>query len=92
MAQENRQLNLRGDRFRPLTWNELTPEQRTMATELLNGQRGTEDRKRTYSPTFCARFPISGLRSSALNGPPIDFRSLLRMLSVIRFCSGVIVS
>ena len=41
VAQENRQLNLRGDRFKPLTWNELTPEQRTMATELLNGQRGT---------------------------------------------------
>ena len=41
VAQENRQLNLRGDRFRPLTWNELTSEQRTMVTDVLNGQRST---------------------------------------------------
>ena len=41
VGQETRQLNLRGDRFKPLTWDTLTPEQRTMATDLLNGQRGT---------------------------------------------------
>jgi 4-carboxymuconolactone decarboxylase len=39
-AQEPRELNLRGDRFKPLTWDVLTPEQRTMATDLLSGTRG----------------------------------------------------
>jgi 4-carboxymuconolactone decarboxylase len=36
-----RDLGLRGDRFRPLTWQELTPAQQTMVNELLAGKRGT---------------------------------------------------
>ena len=34
-------LNLRGDRFRPLKWEEMTPEQKTMINNLLSGERGT---------------------------------------------------
>jgi 4-carboxymuconolactone decarboxylase len=33
-------LHLRGDRFKPLTYNELTPEQKAMAEHLLSGERG----------------------------------------------------
>jgi len=33
-------LHLRGDRFKPLTYNQLTPEQKTMADHLLSGERG----------------------------------------------------
>jgi 4-carboxymuconolactone decarboxylase len=32
-------LGLVGDRFKPLTWDTMTPEQRTMTTNLLNGPR-----------------------------------------------------
>lgn len=32
-------LNLRGDRFAPLTYSQLTPEQRVMADHLLSGER-----------------------------------------------------
>jgi len=35
-----RTITLRGDRFRPLTWNEMTPAQRTMIEHLLSGPRG----------------------------------------------------
>ena len=38
-----RSLDLRGGRFRPLTWNELTTDQQTMAAALLNGQRPSLD-------------------------------------------------
>lgn len=38
-AQQSRDLNLRGDRFRPLTWEQLTPEQKTMVNDLLAGTR-----------------------------------------------------
>jgi len=38
-AQQARELNLRGDRFKPLTWEQLTPEQRTMVNDLLSGTR-----------------------------------------------------
>lgn len=34
-----RQLDLRGDRFAPLTWDELNAEQRTMVNDLLAGTR-----------------------------------------------------
>ena len=34
------ELNLRGDRFRPLKWEELTPEQKTMVEHLYAGERG----------------------------------------------------
>jgi len=34
-------LNLRGDRFRALKWEEMTPEQKTMINNLLSGERGT---------------------------------------------------
>jgi 4-carboxymuconolactone decarboxylase len=33
-------LNLRGDRFKPLTAGQLTPEQKTMVDHLLSGERG----------------------------------------------------
>jgi len=35
-----RDLKLRGDRFAPLTWDQLTPAQRTMVEHLLSGERG----------------------------------------------------
>jgi 4-carboxymuconolactone decarboxylase len=34
-------LHLRGDRFRPLAYSELTPEQKTLVDHLLSGERGT---------------------------------------------------
>jgi 4-carboxymuconolactone decarboxylase len=34
-------LQLRGDRFKPLTYSELTPEQKTLVEHLLSGERGT---------------------------------------------------
>jgi 4-carboxymuconolactone decarboxylase len=43
MAQQTRQLNLRGDRFKPLTWDTLTPEQKTMVDDLLAGSRTSLD-------------------------------------------------
>src|SRR3984893_1259783 len=33
-------LPLRGDRFKPLTYDKLTPEQKSMAEHLLSGERG----------------------------------------------------
>jgi 4-carboxymuconolactone decarboxylase len=33
-------LNLRGDRFKPLTYDQLTPEQKTMVEHLFAGERG----------------------------------------------------
>ena len=35
------ELHLRGDRFKPLTYAELTPEQKTLVEHLLSGERGT---------------------------------------------------
>ena len=32
-------LGLVGDRFKPLTWDQMSPEQKTMTTNLLNGPR-----------------------------------------------------
>jgi 4-carboxymuconolactone decarboxylase len=43
MAQQTRALNLRGDRFKPLTWEGLTAEQRTMVSDLLAGKRTSLD-------------------------------------------------
>ena len=40
-VQKDPDLKLRGDRFRPLTYGELTPEQKTMADHVLAGERGT---------------------------------------------------
>jgi hypothetical protein len=34
-------LHLRGGQFRPLTYGELTPEQKTLADNVLNGERHT---------------------------------------------------
>ena len=34
-----RNIELRGDRFKPLTWNEMTPEQKTMVEHLFAGPR-----------------------------------------------------
>jgi 4-carboxymuconolactone decarboxylase len=36
----NRDLNLRGDRFKPLNYDQLTPEQKTMVEHLYAGERG----------------------------------------------------
>jgi len=41
VAQETRALNLRGDRFKPLTWEQLTPPQKTMVNDVLSGSRGS---------------------------------------------------
>jgi alkylhydroperoxidase family enzyme len=38
-GQQMRQLDLRGDRFAPLTWEQLNAEQRTMVNDLLAGKR-----------------------------------------------------
>lgn len=43
MAQQTRQLNLRGGRFRPLTWDELSPAQKTLVNDLLAGSRTSLD-------------------------------------------------
>jgi 4-carboxymuconolactone decarboxylase len=40
-AQTAPKLDLRGDRFKPLTYEQLTPEQKTMIDHLLQGERGT---------------------------------------------------
>jgi 4-carboxymuconolactone decarboxylase len=39
-APATRDLHLRGDRFQPLTYDKLTPEQKTMVEHLLAGERG----------------------------------------------------
>jgi 4-carboxymuconolactone decarboxylase len=39
-APATRDLRLRGDRFRPLTYDQLTPEQKTMVEHLFAGERG----------------------------------------------------
>jgi len=39
-APSTRDLNLKGDRFKPLTYAELTPEQKTLVEHLLAGERG----------------------------------------------------
>lgn len=39
LAGHMKDLNLRGDRFKPLTFEELTPEQKTMVEDLLAGTR-----------------------------------------------------
>jgi 4-carboxymuconolactone decarboxylase len=43
IAQQTRVLNLRGDRFKPLTWDGLTAEQKTMVNDLLAGKRTSLD-------------------------------------------------
>ncbi len=40
-AQQTRELNLRGGRFKPLTWEQLTPEQRTMVNDVLSSRRAS---------------------------------------------------
>ena len=39
LAQGPRNLDLRGDRFKPLTWDQLSSEQKTMVNDLLAGSR-----------------------------------------------------
>ena len=39
-APATRDLNLRGDRFKPLTYEQLTPEQKTLVEHLYAGERG----------------------------------------------------
>jgi 4-carboxymuconolactone decarboxylase len=41
MAATSPDLHLRGDRFRPLTYDELTPEQKAMIDHILAGPRGS---------------------------------------------------
>ena len=40
-ATQARDLQLRGDRFKPLTWEQLTPPQKTMVDHILAGPRGS---------------------------------------------------
>ncbi|MGB2665519.1 MAG: hypothetical protein WAK48_16060 [Candidatus Acidiferrum sp.] len=37
------EFQLRGDRFQPLTYSEMTPEQKMMTQHILSGERGTMD-------------------------------------------------
>ena len=46
---EERDLGLRGDRFKPLTYDQLTPDQKTMVEHLLAGERGGVNGPRTRS-------------------------------------------
>jgi 4-carboxymuconolactone decarboxylase len=39
-APSTRDLKLKGDRFKPLTFDQLTPEQKTLVDHLLSGERG----------------------------------------------------
>jgi 4-carboxymuconolactone decarboxylase len=39
IGQQARKLDLRGDRFEPLTWERLTPQQKTMVNDVLAGTR-----------------------------------------------------
>jgi 4-carboxymuconolactone decarboxylase len=39
IGQGARKLDLRGDRFKPLTWDGLTPQQKTMVNDVLSGTR-----------------------------------------------------
>jgi 4-carboxymuconolactone decarboxylase len=39
IGQQARKLDLRGDRFAPLTWERLTPQQKTMVNDVLAGTR-----------------------------------------------------
>ena len=39
-APDPHDVHLRGDRFKPLTWDTMTPEQQAMAEHLLSGERG----------------------------------------------------
>jgi 4-carboxymuconolactone decarboxylase len=41
MSEESRELHLRGQRFRPLSWQEMTSPQRAMVAEVLDGTRGS---------------------------------------------------
>jgi 4-carboxymuconolactone decarboxylase len=40
-APASRDLHLRGDRFKPLTYDQLTPAQKTLIEHVLTGERGT---------------------------------------------------
>jgi 4-carboxymuconolactone decarboxylase len=41
MAADAPQFAMRGDRFRPLVWDDMTPEQKTMTEHVLAGKRGS---------------------------------------------------
>jgi 4-carboxymuconolactone decarboxylase len=43
MLAQTRQLNLRGNRFEPLSWEKLTPQQKTLISDLLAGSRTNLD-------------------------------------------------
>jgi 4-carboxymuconolactone decarboxylase len=69
-AQQTRQLDFRGDRFKPLTWEQLNPAQRTMVNDLLSGARGT-----TTGPfNVLLRSPEMGNRAQKL-GEYIRFQT-----------------
>src|SRR5689334_21973449 len=40
-APGSRDLHLRGDRFKPLSYDQLTPQQKTLVEHVLTGERGT---------------------------------------------------
>jgi hypothetical protein len=41
LAQAVPEFQLRGDRFRPLTWQQMTPAQKVMTQNVLGGERGS---------------------------------------------------
>ena len=71
-ARQGRQLDLRGDRFKPLTWEELSPPQQAMITDLLAGSRGTV----TGPFNVLLRSPEMGNRAQKL-GEYVRFQSSL---------------
>ena len=62
LAQDARQLNLRGDRFKPLTWEALSPDQKTMVNDLLAGTRTSL----TGPFNVLLRSPIMGNHAQAM--------------------------
>lgn len=72
LARQARALGLRGDRFTPLSWEQLTREQRTMVNDLLSGTRTSLD-----GPfNVLLRSPEMGNLSQKL-GEYLRFRSAL---------------
>ncbi len=66
-------LHFRGDRFKPLTWDKMTPEQKTMVQHLVSGDRGNASNG-PFNVTL--RSPEMGDKAQAL-GAQLRFHSSL---------------
>lgn len=77
-------LNLRGDRFAPLTWETMTPEQRTMAEHVLAGQRRSLDGPFNIllrSPEMGDKAQDFGASMRFLTSMPVKLRELAIILT-----------